>query len=74
LRLEFLKSLDSNRILEHKTFRGTVSKALLISMAATRDLRAGLPCFRPSRVDWVRDVSRVGEEGNGGVRTRAGLD
>ena len=39
--------------------RGTVSKALLMSMVATRDLSAGLGEFRPSRIVCVRLVRRV---------------
>ena len=38
---------------------GTVSKALLMSMAARRVRWAGLGAFRPSSMDWVRVVSRV---------------
>ena len=38
---------------------GTVSKALLMSIAAMRDLSAGLGPFNPSRIVWVMLVSSV---------------
>ena len=53
------------RILEHKTFRGTVAKALLISMAATRDLRAGLPW--PMIKTFESGLGEGREQSGGGV-------
>ena len=42
--------------------RGTVSKALLMSMAASQDLEAGFCELRPSSIECVRYVSRMDVE------------
>jgi len=41
-----------SKILDINTFRGTVPKALEMSIAATRDLGAGLLQLTLSRMDW----------------------
>jgi len=54
--------MSESKILDIKTKRGTVSKAFEMSMAATIDLRAGLPWLKPSLIDWVREQRRVDVE------------